>query len=279
MRAARPAQWVKNLGVFLPTLAIADRITLRDVRDMALAGVVFCLAASGVYLINDACDAPLDREHPVKRLRPVASGALPARVAAGTGVALLAAVPAVAAATGPAALVLTMVGYIAVSLGYCLGLRNRPVLDLASIAVCLGLRPVAGAAAVGAGWPIRLAVATCAGAVFVAAGKRYAEARLLGAAAARVRPVLAWYRPRSLRAVWLLGAAVTVGGYATWAFGRGWAPWSVAGTALVAIAVLRYAFAVHDGGGGAPGRVLATDRVLATTVLGWVTLLVVQAYR
>src|SRR3954463_14453261 len=81
VRAIRPRQWVKNLLVVAAPLAAGE---LRD-RDVIvatlLALVSFCLAASAVYLVNDTADRDVDRLHPTKRLRPIASGALPARVA------------------------------------------------------------------------------------------------------------------------------------------------------------------------------------------------------
>src|SRR5512140_843499 len=76
LAALRPAQWVKNLFVLAPVLfgKVAGRGELAG-RTAAVA-VAFCALASALYLLNDVQDAEADRQHPVKKSRPVASGAL-----------------------------------------------------------------------------------------------------------------------------------------------------------------------------------------------------------
>src|SRR3954454_24391606 len=95
VRAMRPRQWVKNLLVVAAPLA-AGEVGDRDVIVATLLALLsFCLAASAVYLVNDTADREVDRLHPTKRLRPIASGALPvpvALVAAGVLAALAVAV-------------------------------------------------------------------------------------------------------------------------------------------------------------------------------------------
>ena len=85
---ARPRQWVKNLLV-LAVPAAAGALGEPDVlRATALALIAFSLASAGTYLLNDVADVEEDRRHPVKRLRPVAAGEVPVRVAAVAGVVL-----------------------------------------------------------------------------------------------------------------------------------------------------------------------------------------------
>src|SRR6516162_4384253 len=77
----RPHQWIKNLVVFA-ALGFSKHLFDRDAAARAaLAFLVFCGLASAVYLVNDLIDAERDRLHPAKRLRPIASGALPAGIA------------------------------------------------------------------------------------------------------------------------------------------------------------------------------------------------------
>ena len=81
VKALRPRQWVKNALVLAAPLA-AGSVTDRDVLlSVALAFIVFCFAASGVYLVNDAMDVEADRAHPTKRFRPIAAGVLPVTIA------------------------------------------------------------------------------------------------------------------------------------------------------------------------------------------------------
>ncbi len=88
----RPHQWIKNLVVFA-ALAFSKHLFEPDAALRAVAAfAIFCALAGAAYLVNDVLDAEQDRQHPVKRLRPVASGALPARVARAATVVLAVAV-------------------------------------------------------------------------------------------------------------------------------------------------------------------------------------------
>src|SRR5581483_5252380 len=81
IKAIRPRQWVKNVLVLAAPVAAAGRGHRYDYGQLgtqvALAFVVFSLAASSIYLINDVRDVEADREHPTKRFRPIAAGVVP----------------------------------------------------------------------------------------------------------------------------------------------------------------------------------------------------------
>jgi decaprenyl-phosphate phosphoribosyltransferase len=85
IKAIRPRQWVKNLLVLAAPVAALGGDVQYDFRDVlikvGIAFVVFSLAASSIYLINDARDVEADREHPTKRFRPIAAGVVPASLA------------------------------------------------------------------------------------------------------------------------------------------------------------------------------------------------------
>ena len=74
VKAARPRQWIKNVLVLAAPLASAGLMQIAVLEKVGLAFVTFCMAASAVYLINDAIDVAEDRVHPVKRNRPIAAG-------------------------------------------------------------------------------------------------------------------------------------------------------------------------------------------------------------
>ena len=77
VKAVRPRQWVKNVLVLAAPLAAGSATELDVLGPVALAFVVFCMAASGIYLVNDAMDVEADRAHPTKRFRPIAAGVVP----------------------------------------------------------------------------------------------------------------------------------------------------------------------------------------------------------
>src|SRR5687768_10125654 len=85
--ALRPSQWTKNLFVFAGLMVSQRLLEPRAVAAAAAAFALFCLLSGVVYLLNDVADRDADRQHPIKRRRPIASGAVPvsaALTAAGT---------------------------------------------------------------------------------------------------------------------------------------------------------------------------------------------------
>jgi 4-hydroxybenzoate polyprenyltransferase len=144
--ALRPHQWIKNLLVFVPPLAVGAPFEMRAYAPSLLAFLAFCLAASAVYVGNDLLDLAADRSHPRKRFRPFAHRDLP--VAAGLVVApiLLALGVAVGHIVDIAGLILF---YAALSTAYSLRLKQLPLVDVFLLASFYTLRIVAGGVASG----------------------------------------------------------------------------------------------------------------------------------
>src|ERR1700745_2117259 len=143
VRQLRVYQWTKNALVFVPMIAAHD---LRDRAmwvDALIAFLAFSLAASSVYVVNDLCDLDADRQHPRKRLRPLAAGELSARFAK----LLVPTLPAGSAGVAirlPAAFVTLLLLYWVATLAYSLGLKKRPILDVALLAALYTVRVYAG---------------------------------------------------------------------------------------------------------------------------------------
>lgn len=155
IRLFRPGDWTKNVFVLVPLVfwlpnrlgsAAADSL-VAVAGQSALAFLAFCAAASGFYAVNDAIDAPRDRLHPVKRRRPVASGAIPARAAAGAGLGLIALGIALGALATPGT-GLVLVSYALLQALYNLGLKRVIFVDVATLAIGFSLRAAAGALAI-----------------------------------------------------------------------------------------------------------------------------------
>jgi len=278
-RALRPRQWVKNLLVVGAPLAAGRLLEGGVLRSTLLAFLAFCLAASCGYLVNDVHDAAEDRLHPVKRHRPVASGALPVRVALTLAVALGVASLATAAACSPMFVVL-LLAYLAVTLGYTLRLRREPIIDLVVVALGFVLRGAAGGVASGIAISPWFLLVAGFGALFLVSGKRYSElvSREPGTGG---RAALATYTPEFLRFVWSLAATVTLVAYLLWATAvfvirdeGSWAIWSVVPFLL---AVLRYAFEIDRGAAEAPEAVLLGNRSLQLLALAWLVMVAVGA--
>ena len=211
----RPLHWVKNLVVLSPLL-FAGRLTDPPSLGLALEALgLFCLAASGVYAFNDIRDRRLDARHPVKRHRPLASGAVPPWAAALLGALLLGAAltwAADLAARTPPLITGGLLGgglgavdvfgwtlaYLALNAAYTLGLKRLPVIDVAALAAGFGLRAFAGAAVLQLQPSRWLVICVCGLALFLAVGKRHLELARLGADAAASRPMWRAYAPGRL---------------------------------------------------------------------------------
>src|SRR3954452_11644670 len=198
IRGCRPRQMVKNLLVLTAPALGGDLLHDRSAQVGTLvAFVTFCAIAAAVYLGNDLRDVEADRCHPVKRLRPIASGELPPRAALLATLALAGGGLAVALWWSPG-LAAVLVAYLLVQVAYSSGLKHRAGIDLVVVASGFVLRVVAGGvgAAVELSTPF-LAVVGFAS-LFMVAGKRYSEMMVLGASAGTRRSLagysLTWLR-------------------------------------------------------------------------------------
>jgi decaprenyl-phosphate phosphoribosyltransferase len=275
IRTARPRQWPKNLLVLAAPIAGAS-LGRDDGAAYALVAVVaFTAASCAVYFVNDVIDAERDRQHPRKRLRPVASGALPAGQAlALAGVAVLFALAA-GAWIGEPLLTVTIAAYLVISFSYSLWLKHVPVVELACVASGFVLRALGGAAATHvrpSGWFLTV---VSLGALVVAVNKRRGELAVLGPAAARHRPVMRWYRYGALSVLARVLAAAMVASYALWAIGDGdgWAhAWHLVSVLPLAVALLRFDWLAGQGTGRPVDDLLARDRPMAVAELAWLAL-------
>ena len=274
IRAVRVRQWSKNVLVFAAPAA-GGALGVGHVLVSTLgAFIVFCLFSSGVYLINDVFDAEDDRRHPVKCRRPVASGAISERAAFAGAIACL-----VAALTFAAMISLPLVavgaGYIVLNVAYTLWLRRVAVADIGAIAGCFVLRAVAGGVAASVGVSHWFVLVISFAALFVAAGKRYAD--VIDPAARRSRSVLTQYTPEFLRIVIGVACAVALTAYALWAFQMHTNAILARELTLVpfTLALLRYTLLVSEGGGGAPEAVLFRDRFLQCSGAVWLLLFLI----
>jgi decaprenyl-phosphate phosphoribosyltransferase len=275
IKAVRPRQWVKNLLVLAAPLAALGGNVRYDYGHVLLkvliAFVLFCLAASCVYLINDARDVEADRAHPTKRFRPIAAGVVPARLAYVLAV-VLAAVSLIGSWLVTPNLALVMAIYIGVQLAYCFGLKHQAVLDICIVSSGFLIRAIAGGVAANIPLSQWFLLVMAFGSLFMAAGKRYAELQLAERTGAKIRKSLESYTSTYLRFVWTLSATAVVLCYGLWAFERDGnsGSWFAVSMIPFTIAILRYAVDVDGGLAGEPEDIALRDRVLQLLGLAWI---------
>ncbi|BBZ63840.1 decaprenyl-phosphate phosphoribosyltransferase [Mycolicibacterium monacense] len=277
IKAIRPRQWVKNLLVLAaPLVALGDDRFTYDYRTVlikvSVAFVAFCLAASTVYLVNDARDVEADRAHPTKRFRPIAAGVVSERLAYGLAIVLGAASLIISWLLTPN-LALVMAIYIAIQLAYCFGLKHQAVLDICIVSSGFLIRAIAGGVAADVPLSQWFLLVMAFGSLFMAAGKRYAELQLAERTGAKIRKSLERYTTTYLRFVWTMSATAVVLCYGLWAFGRddqGGTSWFVVSMIPFTIAILRYAVDVDGGMAGEPEEIALRDRVLQFLAVAWI---------
>ena len=174
IKAIRLHQWAKNGLIFVPAL-LAHAVSRPQVLvEAALAFIAFGLCASSVYLVNDLFDLAADRQHPRKRLRPFATGALSARSGLGVAALLLTSATIIAVMVG-SRFVAVLAGYYVLTWAYSLHLKRVPLLDVMMLAALYTLRIIAGAAATQI--PLSFWLLAFSVFIFLSLGfvKRYAE--------------------------------------------------------------------------------------------------------
>ena len=215
----RPKHYLKNVLILLP-LVFARQLDDLDKVVRTLIGVAaFSAAASVVYIVNDLRDVELDRHHPVKRNRPIASGAVPVPVAIAQAVVLIPIAAALSWLAGSGVVGYALLGgYLLLNLAYSFGLKHVPILDVAILAVGFIVRVYYGADIAGIAVSSWFYLTMFSFSFFVSFGKRRNEILQTGTT---TRVANARYVPAFLDKAMYLAAAVTVVFYALWTIDSG----------------------------------------------------------
>jgi 4-hydroxybenzoate polyprenyltransferase len=282
----RPHQWVKNVFVLAPVVFAKDLFkNTQELVNAGLAFVVFCLLAGAVYTINDLADIEADRQHPVKRYRPIASGRVPERVAQGlAGALILGSLGSAFAALGGWFL-LVAATYLVVNLAYSFRLKHVAYVDVGCLAGLFVLRVVAGGVATRVPVSNYLWLCTALLASFLGFGKRRHELTAARSNAKRQRAALESYTRGGLDvALWLTGVA-TVAAYVAYTL----APhtreffqsdWLWPSAFFVVWGVLRFVHIVrHRPHAESPTQEMLKDVPFVLSVVLWVALVMWVVYK
>jgi len=275
LRLMRVHQYVKNLFIFLPVFFGLQITNGRLVLLTALAFLFFSLTASAMYIVNDIRDCEDDKKHPVKKDRPVASGAVTKKAAT-----LLAAILAAAGLTGALLLnrqmfMITLV-YVLINILYTTVLKHVAIVDIMVIAVGFVLRLFVGSSVSGVHLSMWIIIMTFLLAIFLALAKRREDVALYIDKGEKARKVIDGYNIEFLNISMYIMAAVIIISYVMYTI----SPlildrphgdkiyltmlWVVAG-------ILRYLqLTLVFNSTGSPTRVLLTDRFLQIVLAGWV---------
>ncbi len=173
--AMRPLHWTKNLLLFVPLL-LSTEVSVPTSWLQALVGfVAFSLCASSVYVLNDSLDVEADRQHPEKKFRPFAGGAIPVHWARLIVTLLSAMGLSISWWLLPGAFTFLLLGYLVTTSAYSIGLKQVAFLDVIILASFYPLRLIAGGVATDHAVNRSLVVASLFFFASVAFAKRHAE--------------------------------------------------------------------------------------------------------
>jgi 4-hydroxybenzoate polyprenyltransferase len=281
-RAMRPKQWTKNLVVFLPLIFDGKLFVPPLLVKTSVAFALFCLMSSTVYLINDLVDIEKDRQHPVKRHRPLASGALAPGVAiAAIVVFILVSLPLSLWLDSGFSLILF--SYLGLNIAYSFYLKNLVIVDVLVLAAGFLLRVAGGVVVVDverfSPW---LYLVITLGALFLGFGKRRHELLLLEEGAGFHRSILTEYTVPFLDQLIALVTSTLVIAYSLYTFSAPNLPQNHAmmlTIPLVLYGLFRYLYLIHvKGEGGAPDELLFQDKPLLVDVGLWLVAVIAILY-
>ncbi len=287
LRLLRPGQWTKNLFVFAGLVFGLKLTEAGSVVAAVLGFVCFCLASSGVYILNDIQDRAEDRLHPTKRTRPVASGAISVTraAAAATGLLTLALVGSFVLDRGFSLVVLA---YVLLQAAYTYWLKHVALLDVIVIGLGFVLRAVAGAVLVHVEISHWLVLCTFTLCLFLGFSKRRCELNALAESTrtdvARHRRTLVVYTPELLNHMTTLAAGIAVVSFMLYAtdkrtlavFGTNYLVYTLP---IVVYAIFRFALLVEHGRVDGPTAVMLRDRPFQLAMVLWCLAVLVIVYR
>lgn len=272
-KTMRPRQWSKNIFVFAALVFDSKLDDLNSLWRTVVAFLLLCLMSSAVYVMNDLADIESDRQHPIKRLRPLPAGKLNPTVAKiacflfavlSLGIGFL--------LSPPLATILLI--YLLVQIAYTFYLKHLVLLDVMSVAAGFVLRVAAGVAVIEvqrfSPW-----LYVCMGllALFMALGKRRHELVLLGGNAGSHRAILEEYNLDLIDRLIGTVTTSTIVAYSMWTFLAEGLPENhvmMLTIPFVIYAIFRYLYLIHiRGEGGVPEEILLHDRPLQIAMGLW----------
>lgn len=282
----RPAQWVKNLFVFLPVFFGRKLLCAGCMEASAWGFAAFCLISSAIYCLNDIRDIEADRQHPVKCRRPLASGRMPVSHAWWLLALLLAGVTSIALLrfrSDPAAIAI-LAAYFVINVLYCYWLKQLAIVDVFVIAFGFVLRLMLGGAVCDIWLSPWIVCMTFLLSLFLAFAKRRDDVIILEEKGTLSRKSIARYNIAFMNQTLGLLGAITMVCYIIYSvspeveerIGSGYVYVS---SVFVLAGILRYLqLTMVDRRSGSPTRVLLTDRFIQLCMAGWILFFVAVLY-
>ena len=271
----RPYQWTKNLLVFAALIFSGNVFVLKDVELALMTFFLFSLASGSIYLFNDVLDRNEDMIHPLKKLRPVASGELSIKYAVFASLAICL-LSIFGSFFVDHALAYIVIAYIFITVLYTVILKHIVILDIVIVAIGFVLRAIAGAVVIDVKISPWLLVCTLFLALFIIIGKRRHEFVLLQENAADHRRILKEYSLLLLDQMIVVVTAASIVSYALYTLDNNTiekfrTEYLVYTVPFVILGMFRYLFLIYKKNlGDRPEKILLNDKGIIIIILLWI---------
>lgn len=282
LKLIRIRQWVKNGFIFFPAFFASSLLEPELLLHLTLGFLAFSLTASAVYIMNDWFDAPLDRLHPDKQHRPIASGNVSISTALTWMLGLLTLGFVIAALVDSRFSMIIMI-YFGINLVYSAGLKNFPVLDVAIVSFGFILRIIGGGEIADVPISKWMIIVTFGLSMFLALAKRRSDYKIYEQTGEITRKVIGLYSNRLLNFLLITTSLVTVVCYVLYTLDEHTRLRLHEHLYVTSIPVLTGILRYFDltfrrNLSGKPTEVLYTDRILQLIIAVWVALLAFLIY-
>jgi decaprenyl-phosphate phosphoribosyltransferase len=275
IRLIRVRHWVKNLFLFIPSFFAGHLFKTEELLMVAIGAFAFSLVASGVYVINDYRDRFVDRLHPTKKLRPIASGEI-GTVSAWVLIVVLVASGLMLAASLDIVFFYLLITYFVMNLGYSFGLKNIPILDLFIVSLGFLLRIYSGG--VIADLPITqwLSIMILLLALFLIIAKRRDDILINAKNGCVIRKSTQTYNLDFINSCITLLSAVVIVAYIMYTVSpevteRFNSDYLFITTIFVIAGVMRYLQIIFvENKSGSPTRIFVKDKFILITIVFWI---------
>lgn len=290
IKLLRPYQWLKNLFVFAPVFFNGSVLDIDYLLPSFMVFFSFCMAASSIYCFNDIYDAETDRMHPIKRNRPIASGAVSKNM--GYCLMIICLVLSIIMIfsfcwhSDPARIIIftLIIFYVLLNIAYCVWLKHKAIVDVFIIAMGFVIRIYAGGAATGIELTNWLVLMTFLLALFLAFAKRRDDVAMYETTGKVVRDNITRYTLDYMNQVIGIIASVTMVCYIMYTVSpevidRFHSSKIYLTSVFVLAGIVRYLqVTMVDVKSGSPTKVLLHDKFIQSCVFGWILSFVLIIY-
>lgn len=289
LRLLRPQQWLKNGFVLLPVFFGQQMLDTSLWLPVLVACLSFCFASSGIYCLNDICDAEMDRLHMKKRTRPIASGAISPNMGyivmcCCWVLAILLAWLAGESLSNFLGSLVIIITYILLNVAYCFRLKQYSIVDLFVISSGFVFRIILGGIVTGIALSKWIVLMTFLLALFIAIAKRRDDVIIYESKGVKLRGNIARYNLSFMNQALSIVASITMVCYIMYTVSdevvtRVGSHYIYATSVFVLAGIIRYLqVTLVDARSGSPTKILLKDRFIHCCILGWLIVFCILLY-